>query len=266
MANGNGNARFERAARLRWVPLGRMKVAPAAQRELNEAWVDKLATEFDPEQIGFPTVNERDDWYYILDGQHRIEAYKVWHGPGWETQQIQCQTYIGLTDEAMSDVFLRLNNVRAIGAFDRFRVGVNAGREVESDINRIVRALGLSVSKSADGIGAVGTLTKVYRRSGGTVMSRSLRIIRDAYGIAGFEAHVIDGVGHLCARYNGDLNDDDAIRKLGAAHGGVNGLLGKAEALRRSTGNQKAHCVAAAAVEIINAGKGGKKLPSWWKA
>ena len=24
-------------------------------------------------------------------------------------------------------------------------------------------------------------------------------------------------------------------------------------------------CVAAAAVDVINRGKGGKKLPSWWK-
>lgn len=54
--------------------------------------------------------------------------------------------------------------------------------------------------------------------------------------------------------------------KLAKAHGGVAGLTNKAEVLRRSTGNQKAHCVAAAAVEIINAGRGGHKLPAWWKA
>ena len=48
-------------------------------------------------------------------------------------------------------------------------------------------------------------------------------------------------------------------------NGGVHGLLGKAENLRRATGNQKGHCVAAAAVEIVNAGRGGKKLPSWWR-
>jgi hypothetical protein len=47
-------------------------------------------------------------------------------------------------------------------------------------------------------------------------------------------------------------------------HGGVNGLLGRAEQIRRQTGNPKNHCVAAAAVEAINRGRGGKKLPSWW--
>ena len=57
-----------------------------------------------------------------------------------------------------------------------------------------------------------------------------------------------------------------AVTKLSGAHGGPTGLLGKAEVMRRQTGQPKAHCVAAAAVEFINSGKGGKKLPSWWKA
>jgi hypothetical protein len=57
-----------------------------------------------------------------------------------------------------------------------------------------------------------------------------------------------------------------AVGKLAGVHGGVNGLLGNAEKVRRETGNQKAHCVAAAAVDIINRGKGSKRLPSWWKS
>lgn len=55
------------------------------------------------------------------------------------------------------------------------------------------------------------------------------------------------------------------IVHVATADGGVNGLLNKAEVIRRSTGNAKGHCVAAAAVEIINAGRGGKKLPSWFR-
>jgi hypothetical protein len=52
---------------------------------------------------------------------------------------------------------------------------------------------------------------------------------------------------------------------LSSAHGGVKGLLNAAENLRNMTGNPKAHCVAAAAVNIVNRGRGGKKLPDWWK-
>ena len=56
------------------------------------------------------------------------------------------------------------------------------------------------------------------------------------------------------------------MERLAAAHGGVSGLISRAGQLRQSTGNATAQCVAAAAVEVINRGSGGKKLPSWWRA
>lgn len=253
-----------RSARLKWVPIAEMKVNPQAQRELNKARVDRLAADFDLEQIGTPTVNWRDGHYYIIDGQHRIAALKE---IGWGDQQIQCQTYENLSSEEEAETFLRLNDTLAVDAMSKFRNGVHAGRPVECDIDRVVRAQGLVISRDKIGgaIGAVGTVRRLYDRSGPATLGRTLRIIRDAYGDPGFEAAVIDGIGLLCQRHNGSLDDVTVIKKLGDAHGGVNGLLNRAEQLRRATGNQKAHCVAAATVEINNRGRGGKKLPSWWK-
>ncbi len=259
------NGRIEREARLRWVPIAKMRVSPVAQRQLNQARVDRLAVEFDLEQLGTPTVNERDGVFYIIDGQHRIAALEQM---GWGDQQIQCWAYAGLSEEEEADKFDRLNDVLAVHAFDKFRVRVTAGREIECDIDRTVRAQGLCVSRDAipGAIAAVGTLRRVYTRSDASTLGRTLRIIKEAYGDPGFEASVIDGLGLLCQRYNGELAEDEAIQKLAKVNGGVNGLLGKAEVLRRQTGNYKAHCVAAAAVEFINTGRGGKKLTTWWKS
>lgn len=262
------NNKVERVARLAWVPLAKVKVNPLAQREQVQARIDKLVTEFDPEQLGFPTVNLRDGHYWCIDGAHRIAALKEWLGDDWEAQQVQCQTYEGLTEAEEADVFLKLNDTLAVQAYAKFRIGVQAGREDEVDVDRIVRQCLLRVSQDkGDGaIGAVGTLMRVYRRSGPQTLARTLLIIRDAYGDAGLEASVIDGIGLLCNRFNGELDDVKLVQRLSGAHGGVNGLLGKAENLRKSTGNVRAHCVAAAAVEINNGGRGGKRLPSWWKA
>lgn len=264
MTTTNATTRVEREARLRWVPISKMKVSPVAQRQLNQARVDRLAAEFDLEQLGTPTVSERDGSFYLIDGQHRIEMLRQ---IGWDDQQVQCWTYTGLTEEDEADKFDRLNDVLAVHAFDKFRVRVTAGREEETDIDRIVRANGMCVSRESvpGAIGAVGTLRRIYARSDGKTLGRALRIIREAYGDPGLEAAVLDGIGLLCQRYNGDLDDAAAVDKLSKAHGGVNSLLGKAEVLRQRTGNYKSHCVAAAAVDIINSGKGGKKLPSWWK-
>jgi len=261
------NRKVQRQAHLRWVPLALMQVSPLAQRELNPARVDHIAANMDLEQLGAPTVNERDGFFFIIDGQHRVEAYRQWDGEGWVEEQFQCWTYTGLSEEEEAEMFLKLNDTLTVSALSKFKVGVLAGRTTETDIDRIVRAVGLKVTgdRIEGGVKAVGTLRRVYDRNGPRALSRSLRIISSAYGTAGLEAPVIDGIGLLCGRYNGSLDDAKAVKQLSSAHGGVNGLLNAADVMRRSTGNPKGHCVAAAAVTIINRGRGGPKLPDWWK-
>jgi hypothetical protein len=260
--------RLERQAHLTWVPLAKMRVSPLAQREQKQSRIDYIDANMDLEQLGTPTVNQRDGWFYIIDGAHRVAAYKQWLGEGWINQQLQCWTYVGLTEQEEAEIFLQLNDVLAVSAMDKFLRGVVAERPDETDIDRVVRAAGLRVSrdKSEGSIRAVGTLRKVYSRGGAGVLSRSLGIIRDAYGSPGLEAPVIEGIGYLCARYNGELDVPTAVQRLASAHGGVGGLLNAAEKTRRQTGQPRGQCVAAAAVDLINRGKGGKKLPSWWKS
>lgn len=256
--------RIERAASLRWVPLALMRVSPLAQRELNRARVDRIAASFDLEQIGTPTVNKRDNGYFVIDGQHRVEALRE---IGWGDQQIQCWTYEGLSEEEEAEKFLKLNDVLAVSAFAKFRIGVQAGRVRECDVDRIVRAQSCVVSTDhlEGGISAVGTLMRIYDRNGPRVLARTLRIVRDAYGTPGLVAAVLDGVGLVCGRYNGELQDELAVAKLSKIHGGLNGLLNKAEVIRRQTGQPRNQSVAAAAVDVLNAGRGGSKLPSWFR-
>lgn len=266
MSEGTSPKKIERVACLCWVPLEKMRVSLLAQRDLNQARVNKIVIGFDLEQLGTPTVNERDDHYYVIDGQHRVEALRE---IGWGDQQIQCWAYVGLTEEEEAEKFLKLNDTLTVGAFAKFKVGVQAGRPTECDIDRIVREQGLRVSadEGNGAIYAVGALRRVYKQAGPDQLARALRIVRDAYGDAGLGSSVISGIGLLCGRYDtAALDESRAVDSLAKAHGGMNGLLGKAELIRRSTGGTKYHCVAAAAVEIINGGRGGRKLKSWFRA
>lgn len=262
--NATHPTRVQREAALKWVPIGLMRVSPLAQRELNTNRVDRIVATFDLEQIGAPTVNRRGGHYYIIDGQHRIEALRA---IGWSDQQVQCWTYEGLSESEEAEKFLKLNDVLAVPALAKFRVAVQAGRDMECAIDRIVQANGCKVTadKVEGGISAVGTLIRIFQRTDGKTLGRALQIILNAYGTPGLEADVLDGIGYLCGRYNGDLEDQVAAAKLGKIHGGVNGLRNRANVIREKTGLTRGHSIAAAAVDVINAGRGGKKLANWFR-
>lgn len=254
------------AAHLKWVPMPQMKTPPLAQRELNRARVDHLVANLDLEQIGTPTVSHRDGTYWIIDGQHRIEALRNF---GLADEALQVWVYENLSETDEAEMFLKLNDVLPVSAFEKFTKCVHAGRPVECDINRIVRAQNLVVSRDhiPGAIHAVGTLVRAYNQAGGPNLGRCLRLIRDAYGDAGFEASVIDGIARVTARYDtGVLDEVRAVEKLSNAHAGVKGLLNLAEQMRAETGNPKGQCVAAAAMAIYNRGlRGRQSLGSWWK-
>ena len=265
MNHSTDTARTRRAPHLRWVPITKMRVSPRAQRSFSPAHAAALAASFDLEAMGYPVVNLRaDGLFYIVDAQHRVEALKIL---GWADQQLQCECYEGLTEAEEADLFLMRNKRRTVSAFEKFRIALVAGLPEETGIDRVVRANGLKISQDRrDGsVSAVGALARVYRRGGPGGLGRALRIIRDAYGTPGLDAHVIEGIGLLCHRYNGELTDRQAVERLSGVLGGVHGLAGRAEFLRKKTGVSKATGVAASAVEIINSGRGGAKLPSWWK-
>lgn len=258
-----GGGRGERASQLRWVALGELGVSVHAQRKFSQTHTESIAAEFDLEKLGFPVVSSRDGSYWIVDGQHRIAAAKMFGFT--DTDTIQCEVYEGLTEKEEAEFFLGRDFRRGVHPFDKFRIAVTAERTVETAIQRLANVNGIKISKS-DGISCVGTLKTIYERSGPVVLGRTLRIIRDAYGDAGYDRAVVDGVAMVCARYGDQFSAEDATAKLGNIHGGVNGLLGAAAKLRLQTGNAKSSCVAGAVVEALNKGRAtGKRLASWWK-
>jgi hypothetical protein len=129
---------------------------------------------------------------------------------------------------------------------------------------------GLKVSHASEDncISAVGSLGKVYDRSGEVVLAKTLRTIKNAYGgdHASFHQSIIVGVGLVFSRYENKANERYLAEALAMESHGYRGLLRKAEGQRDRTGNDKAQCVAAAVVEIFNKRAARPhKLPSWWK-
>ncbi|QSM90491.1 hypothetical protein I3U44_07415 [Mycobacteroides abscessus subsp. bolletii] len=246
---------------LQWIPINQTRVSTRAQREQKQYRIDHIASAFDPDKFGTPTVNERDGIFWIIDGAHRIKALVQM---GYDDQTVQCWSYVGLTEEQEAEKFLSLNDIKPVNGMDKFKVSVVAGRETESDIDRIVRSAGLTVGKGANGIGSVAALEHVYKAAGPKGLSTTVRIIRDAYGMPGFSAKVIGGIGLFVANYETTFDQERLVTKLAGKHGGVNGLVGRAEQIKSAHGVSAPQGVAAAAVETYNQGRGGEKLPGWW--
>lgn len=268
------NAQVKRLARRGWVRLGDVHVNPVVQREFVPSKADAIAAEFDPEHFGSPVVNMREGRAWMIDGQHRAAALRIWLGDGWQDQQFEAEIYDDLTEAEEADAFLRRNNAMAVNAYNKFRIAVVAGWEDEQTVAGIVLRENLTISRDKDAEGrvlAVGTLLRVYRRAGGAVLGRTLGVIRDAYGSAGLEASVISGMAMVVHRYD-NLDDAELVARLARAHGGVSGMLAKAERARKETGNPKHFCVAGAIVDTFNSlstaakGGNGSKLMPWWKA
>jgi hypothetical protein len=253
---------------MKGVRLGQMKVSPLAQRKFRQHWCNKILAAFDLDQLGTPELSFRDGCYFIVDGQHRIEALKVWNGPGWEDVAIDTFVWSGLTETEEAKLFRALNRRLNPDAFSDFKIAIVAGEPIQSEIEAIANSekLVISTDNVKGSIHCPGTLMRVFQRDGAVAMRKALSVIRDAFGDTGFEAQVIDGMGLLCHRYNGVLDPQFAIESLRRINGGVKGLLNSANVLREKTGNPKNGCVAAAAVIAINRDRTGKnKLVSWFK-
>ena len=260
--------KIKRQARIRTIKLGDIRVSPAAQRELNQSRVNKIVDALDMERLGTLTVSSRDGFYWLIDGQHRYNALKTFFGEGFEDWEVEAWCYFDLTEDQEAEKFLQHNEVLSVSAFDRFTVGVTAGRAIENDVDRIVRSLGLKVARAQGHgtISAVTALTSVYKKHGPTGLVKTLYVIRESFGDRGFESVVITGLALFRGRYDGRLDEDRLIKKLNVTNGGVKGVLNRASVIRERTGHPVPTCVAAAITDIYNAGlRGTASLGSWWK-
>jgi hypothetical protein len=250
------------------VPLIKMRVSQLAQRDKKPAWSRELAAKFDLKMLYSVVVSLREGYYWIVDGQHRVDALKIFLGEGWEKQKLTCQVLHGLTEAEEAAEYLRLNNRRGCKAFDKFRIARTAGLADEVAISAAVERAGMHVSKEKDenAVACVSILGKIYRRSDAKTLQRVLEIARDSLGAPGLQATPLEGISLVRERYNGAIEDEEITERLASMRGGVGALLTRAETYRKQTRQSKVFCVAAVVVDAINAGRSrSQRLPSWWK-
>lgn len=106
--------------------------------------ISSIATNWDWRLCMPLTVSRRESGLYVIDGQHRLEAAKL----RGDIPYLPCcvSTYDGPADEAA--MFVAANRARrAISRLDDFHAAIVAGDATASNVDSIVRAAGLTVSR-----------------------------------------------------------------------------------------------------------------------
>ena len=171
-----------------------------SQRPYDEKWARKIADDFDPDKYEPVIVTKPNGAgiYHIVEGQHRKGAVEILWGPN---TQIACRE-VGEADPARAaEIWLGINKGRkSIRPVTEFLVSVEAGREVECAINKIVRRTDYRVSentKSENSVMSVGALRKVYINYGDEILLKTLETCRYLWGSdpGGVAGQIISGMG-----------------------------------------------------------------------
>lgn len=249
-----------------------LHIDPEAQRALSPGWVKARISKFDVEQLGYIVVNKRSNgMLYVVDGQHRVELMRA---VGWGDQKIHAECFSGLTQADEAALFIARNDRKAVSRYSKFRVAVTAKEPMAMEIDKIVRAHGLVVSDQAtDGhLCAVAALERVYNgagiaspKEGPTALGKALKVTVQAWGkqTSSVNGKVIEALGMVFLRYNGNIKEPELIKKLAPIPGGAPGLLGKGRSQQDTLGRPLNHSIASIVVNLYNKGRHAGKLDAW---
>lgn len=252
-----------------FIALGLFNVDNSYQRRLQPGHVKKIVREFDPVYLGLPDVSEREDGtFWVMDGQNRLAACRLFLGEGWEKQHVECLVYSGMSLEDEAEFFEKRNMTKQLTPWAKFKARLTAGEHIATEIVRIATEAGFTVAEN-HGLRCVAALEWVYTgvrshnaADGPKNLARTLGVLAKAWGTQEPfpNGDIVYGVGMFLERYNGEIDMARLIHKLASFSGGFYGVLGKARTLRSIEGGMVSGCVFEVIRKEYNVGLRNKGL------
>lgn len=193
------------------------------QRMLSSTWVNRLVKNFDEGLLGVLIVSYRNGKYYVIDGQHRLEAAKR-----IGIDELVCQVHLGLTYEKEASLFWKYNkDKKKLSPYDIFKAELEAKDESALNMAEILDKHGYKVRPSSGGrsetkyqILAIATLKRIYKRDGYDILDRVLRLIKETWDghRDALRENILGGMAIFVRLYNDDFSDEDFSNKLSKTH------------------------------------------------
>ena len=242
-----------------------LAIHPTAQRDLIPSKLKRLETTLDLDAIGvlhaveYPIRGRTKVW--VIDGQHRLQAL-LNLGFGEWLVEVKIHTDVD-NDARASALFLKLNDRAAVSTWDKWQNELKAKAEDAINADAIVRKHKLIVSKMCgDGkVACVSAIKKLYRADQGVSLDKTLSIVTQAWGSTAqaLEGKLIEGIGHVVAKYNGTVDEPVMVTKLSKSSP-PSALLGKAKMLGEHRKVTLSRAVAELVIETYNSGRRVGKL------
>lgn len=204
------------------------------QRPLEEGRVQKIATAFDPDAVGYPLVSMREDAsLWCIDGQHRIKALLA-RG----IQYFDCEVWFGLSYQDEARMWRTRNQFKRPSALSYFNAALEAKDARTIEIVRIARKAGWAIADDRQGgngnwktgIRAVGALQAAYTLDPDALL-RTLVTVRTAWPgtVDAAASEMIKGGTRFFHRFAEDVNDTAMARRLATYVGGPVAFLAQAK-------------------------------------
>jgi len=253
------------------VALSALRVDHRYQRATRKRRVAMIAANFDPDAFGvIHVVLRKDGTFWIIDGQHRVEAVRSL-GESWKNTSVPALVYsdLSLKDEAW--LFMHLNDAVSVHPFDKFKAARESGDPTACAIANISEGAGFPINgKKTDCITCVVALRKVYggmKWTGPATLRKTLDVLAKAWGTEKPypSGEIVVGLGMFLGRYGQGLDTDRLVHQLAQVPSGGYGLVGKARTLNGSLRGAMSVAVFECLRREYNKGLRTNKLESWIK-
>lgn len=194
-----------------------LKTDMSYQSPVKESQVKKIVKNFDPQKLHTIVVNKRNDGqFFVIDGQHRVEALKELGIP-----TIDSTVHEGLTVEEEAEMYYGINDRPAKSPNSKGKSSLKFGDQNAIEIEEAVQNVGLSIDYDKKGtkegyITAYASLQSVHKKYGKEFLEVVLQVIKSSFGLERrfYQAFIIKGFAQFIATYGNKIDVSHLINRL----------------------------------------------------
>lgn len=228
-------------------------------RPINPQRVKKIVNEYDEAQIGALRVNKRNGKFYVVDGQHRLEALKA-----LGIRDVMCEISFGLTYQEEAYLYVKLDKERHNLNWRDTVIGlIKSGDKKWISIKNVVEGCGLKLclegGRGKDKIAAFREVAVIYDQLGDSGLRRICNLLKKTYDGSkeSLDGRIFAGMRVFVSNAGKFFEDVEFINKMKSC----TPLEIILEARRNSRADNIAKAYGKAILYYYNYGRRSKKIP-----